>query len=128
MSIQRWPSNNDPLGESRKCKPMEVTVKLRLLLASALLMFVQIAMTHAQETVDVAKITCQQILKEELASPTHDIVLGLADTTTASVTARSSISEQSTTMRRKFAYIATKTPTRPFWMPSKTCSGWTNEV
>jgi len=78
MSIQRWPSNNDPLGESRKCKPMEVTVKLRLLLASALLMFVQIAMTHAQETVDVAKITCQQILKEELASPTHDIVLWLS--------------------------------------------------
>jgi acid stress chaperone HdeB len=78
MSIRRWPSNNDPLGESRKCKPMEVTVKLRLLLASALLMFVQIAMTHAQETVDVAKITCQQILKEELASPTHDIVLWLS--------------------------------------------------
>jgi acid stress chaperone HdeB len=78
MSIQRWPSNNDPLGESRKCKPMEVTVKLRLLLASALLMFVQIAMTHAQERVDVAKITCQQILKEELASPTHDIVLWLS--------------------------------------------------
>jgi len=78
MSIQRWPSNNDPLGESRKCKPMEVTVKLRLLLASALLMFVQVAMTHAQETVDVAKITCQQILKEELASPTHDIVLWLS--------------------------------------------------
>jgi len=78
MSIQRWPSNNDPLGESRKCKPVEVTVKLRLLLASALLIFVQIAMTHAQETVDVAKITCQQILKEELASPTHDIVLWLS--------------------------------------------------
>jgi hypothetical protein len=29
-------------------------------------------------TVDVAKITCQQILKEELASPTHDIVLWLS--------------------------------------------------
>ena len=54
---------------------MEVTVKIRLLLTSALFLFVQIPTMQAQETVDVAKITCQQILKEELASPTHDIVL-----------------------------------------------------
>jgi HdeA/HdeB family len=47
-------------------------------ITSALFLFVQIATTHAQETVDVAKITCQQILKEELASPTHDIVLWLS--------------------------------------------------
>ena len=56
---------------------MEVTVKIRLLLTSALFLFVQIPTMQAQETVDVAKITCQQILKEELASPTHDIVLWL---------------------------------------------------
>jgi hypothetical protein len=59
-------------------RPFDVTVKLRLLFTSALFLFVQIATMHAQETVDVAKITCQQILKEELPSPTHDIVLWLS--------------------------------------------------
>ena len=53
-------------------------MKIRLLLTSALFLFVQIPTMQAQETVDVAKITCQQILKEELASPTHDIVLWLS--------------------------------------------------
>jgi hypothetical protein len=57
---------------------MEETVKVRPLLTSALLMFVSIPTMQAQETVDVAKITCQQILKEQLASPTHDIVLWLS--------------------------------------------------
>jgi acid stress chaperone HdeB len=57
---------------------MEGTVKLRLLLTSALFLFVQITTMHAQETIDVAKITCAQILREELPSPTHDIVLWLS--------------------------------------------------
>src|SRR6516165_2085823 len=48
------------------CEPMEVTVKLRLLFTSALFLFGQTATMHAQETVDVPKITCQQILKEDL--------------------------------------------------------------
>src|SRR5215469_1497178 len=60
------------------CDPTEVTVKSRLLFTSALFLFVQIATMQAQEAVDVAKITCQQILKEDLASPTHDIVLWLS--------------------------------------------------
>jgi hypothetical protein len=59
-------------------RAMEATVKARLLLTSALFVFAQMPTMHAQETVDVAKITCQQILKEELASPTHDIVLWLS--------------------------------------------------
>src|SRR6516165_4618577 len=59
------------------CKLMEGTVKVRLLLTSALFLFVQIATTQAQETVDVAKITCQQIIGEQLAPPTHDIVMWL---------------------------------------------------
>jgi hypothetical protein len=59
-------------------RAMEVTVKLRLFLISALFLFAQIATMHAQETVDVAKITCQQILREQLPSPTHDIVLWLS--------------------------------------------------
>jgi hypothetical protein len=60
------------------CKPMEGTVKARLLLTSTLFLFVQIPTMQAQETIDVAKITCQQILQEDLASPTHDIVLWLS--------------------------------------------------
>ena len=58
-------------------RAMEGAVKLRLLLTSALFVFVQIATTQAQETVDVAKITCQQIIGEQLAPPTHDIVMWL---------------------------------------------------
>ena len=50
-------------------------MKLRPLFTGALFLFMQNATMQAQETVDVAKITCQQILKEDLASPTHDIVL-----------------------------------------------------
>ena len=57
------------------CK--EATVKLRLLFTSALFLFMQIATMHAQETVDVAKITCQQVIGEQLAPPTHDIVMWL---------------------------------------------------
>ena len=57
---------------------MEVIVKARLLLTSTLFLFAQMPTMQAQDTVDVAKITCQQILKEELASPTHDIVLWLS--------------------------------------------------
>ena len=45
---------------------MEVFVKARLLLTSALLMFVQILAPQAQVTVDFAKITCDQLFKEEL--------------------------------------------------------------
>ena len=33
---------------------------------------------QAQETVDVAKITCQQIIGEQLATPTHDVVMWLS--------------------------------------------------
>ena len=57
---------------------MEVTVKIRLLLTSALFLFVQIPTMQAQETIDVAKITCAQILREQLPPPTHDIVLWLS--------------------------------------------------
>ena len=56
---------------------MEVTVKLRLFLTSALFLFAQMPTMQAQETVDVAKITCQQVILEQLAPPTHDIVMWL---------------------------------------------------
>ena len=58
---------------------MEVTVKLRLLLTSALLLFVQIPAPQAQSvTVDVAKITCDQLFKEELPWTSTYIILWLS--------------------------------------------------
>src|SRR5215470_17825009 len=54
-----------------------MTGKLPLLFTSALFVFVQIATMQAQETLDVAKITCQQVILEQLAPPTHDIVMWL---------------------------------------------------
>ena len=53
-------------------------MKLRLLLTGALFLFVQIPTTQAQETLDLAKITCQQFMGEQLATPSRDIVLLLA--------------------------------------------------
>jgi hypothetical protein len=57
---------------------MEGAVKLRLLLTSALLLFVQIPTMQAQETLDLAKITCEQFAMEQLAAPSRDIALFLA--------------------------------------------------
>jgi hypothetical protein len=54
---------------------MEVTVKLRLLLTSALFLFAQMPMMQAQETVDLAKITCEQFIMEKLAWTSRDVVL-----------------------------------------------------
>jgi len=57
---------------------MEVTVKFRLFLTSALFLFAQMPAMQAQETLDLAKITCQQFMGEQLATPSRDIVLLLA--------------------------------------------------
>ena len=57
---------------------MEVIVKARLLLTSALLMFVQIPAPQAQVTVDVVKITCEQLLMQALPWTSRDIVLWLS--------------------------------------------------
>jgi acid stress chaperone HdeB len=53
-------------------------VKLRLLFTSGLFLFTQMPTMQAQETLDLAKITCQQLVGEQLASPSRDIVLLLA--------------------------------------------------
>jgi hypothetical protein len=50
-------------------------VKLRLLLTSALFVFVQIPTMHAQETADVAKITCEQLRLEKLARSSHEVIV-----------------------------------------------------
>ena len=53
-------------------------MKVRLLLTSALFLFAQMPTMQAQETVDLAKITCDQLLGEKLASPSRDVVLWLS--------------------------------------------------
>jgi hypothetical protein len=58
--------------------PTEVTLKIRLFLTGALFLFAQALPMQAQETVDVAKITCEQLLGEKLARPSRDIVLWLS--------------------------------------------------
>jgi hypothetical protein len=47
-------------------------MKARLLVASALLMLVQIPAPRAQVTVDVVKITCEQLSMEELPITSRD--------------------------------------------------------
>jgi hypothetical protein len=54
---------------------MEGTMKLRLLLISALFLFMQISTMQAQEMIDVAKITCEQLALEQLKLPSRDVVL-----------------------------------------------------
>jgi acid stress chaperone HdeB len=56
---------------------MEVALKLRLLLTSAVFLFAQSPTTQAQETLDLTKITCEQFLGEKLATPSRDVVLWL---------------------------------------------------
>ena len=56
---------------------MEAIVKARLLLTSALLMFVQTP-AQAQVTVDVSKITCEQVLLEKLPWTEGEIELWLS--------------------------------------------------
>jgi acid stress chaperone HdeB len=57
---------------------MEATVKVRLLLTSALSLFVSIPTMQAQVTVDVVKITCEQLLTQALPWTSRDIVLWLS--------------------------------------------------
>ena len=60
-------------------RAMEGIVKVRLLLTSALFLFVQIPAPQAQSvTVDVAKITCEQLFKEQLPWPSTYIILWLS--------------------------------------------------
>ena len=56
---------------------MEGTVKPRLLLTSALFLFVQMPTMQAQETLDLAKVTCEQLQGEKLAYISRDIMLVL---------------------------------------------------
>jgi HdeA/HdeB family len=59
-------------------RAMEGTVKVRLLLTSALFLFAQIPTMQAQVTVDVSKITCEQLSMEQLPFSSRDVVLWLS--------------------------------------------------
>ena len=53
-------------------------MKVRLLLTSALFLFVQIPTMQAQVTVDVVRITCEQLEMQALPWTSTDIVLWLS--------------------------------------------------
>jgi hypothetical protein len=57
---------------------MEVTVKFRLLLTSALFLFAQVPTVQAQVTVDVVKITCEQLSMEQLPFNSRDVIMWLS--------------------------------------------------
>jgi len=57
---------------------MEVTVKARLLLTSALFVFAQTPTVQAQVTVDVVKITCEQLSMEQLPFNSRDVIMWLS--------------------------------------------------
>jgi hypothetical protein len=57
---------------------MEKIMKARLLLTSVLFVFMQIPTMQAQVTVDVAKITCDQLFKAELPWTSTYIILWLS--------------------------------------------------
>ena len=53
-------------------------MKLRLLLTSALFVFVQVSAPQAQVTVDVVKITCEQLTMAALPFTSRDVILWLS--------------------------------------------------
>jgi acid stress chaperone HdeB len=57
---------------------MEGTVKPRMLLTSTLFLFAQMPTTQAQVTLDVSKITCEQVLMEKLAWTEREVELWLS--------------------------------------------------
>jgi hypothetical protein len=68
---------SDLLPACQVCKLVEETMKVQLLLISALVMLAQIPRSQAQVTVDVAKITCAQFLVDEIA-PSEYVAMWLS--------------------------------------------------
>jgi len=58
-------------------RAMEATVKLRLLLTSTLFVFAQIPTMQAQVTIDVSKITCEQVVMEQFEWTQREVVFWL---------------------------------------------------
>jgi hypothetical protein len=110
---------------SQVCKLMEGTVKVRLLLTSALLMFVQIPAPQAQGTVDVAKITCEDYFTDKITFSQY-VVMWLSGYYNGK--RNNTIIDPDAAKKKggKLTYIATNTVKRPSWKPSRTCSALTN--
>ena len=53
-------------------------MKLRLLLTSALFLFAQMPTMQAQESLNLAKVTCEQFMMEKLAYSSRDVALWLS--------------------------------------------------
>jgi len=105
---------------------MEVTVKARLLLTSALFVFVQITAPQAQVTVDVSKITCEQLLMEKPV-PAKYVVLWLSGYYNGKRNNTIIEPEAMDKNEEKVDFTATNTAKRLSWMPSRTSSAWANE-
>src|SRR5437660_401635 len=99
---------------------MEGTMKGRLLLTSALFVFVQIP-AQAQVTVDVSKITCEQYFMNTITFSQY-VVMWLSGYYNGK--RNNTIIEPDAVKKNeeKVTYIATNTAKRPSWMPSRTCS------
>ena len=100
-------------------------MKGRLLLTSALLVFVQMP-TQAQVTVDVSKITCEQYMKDTITFSQY-IVMWLSGYYNGK---RNNTIIQPDAVKKnaeKATYIATNTAKRRSWMPPRTRSALTNE-
>jgi hypothetical protein len=57
---------------------MEKIMKAQMFLTSALFVFMQIPTMQAQVTVDVAKVTCDELFKEETQWTSGEIILWLS--------------------------------------------------
>ena len=99
-------------------------MKARLLLTSALFLFVQISTMQAQVTVDVSKITCEQVLMEKLAWTEREIELWLSGYYHGK---RNDTIVEPEAVGKNKEKLATNTPIRPSWMPSRMCWAGTNE-
>src|SRR5262249_42266882 len=110
---------------------MEVTVKLRLLLTSALFLFAQMPTMQTQETLDLAKITCEQFMMEKLAYTSRDVVVWLSgyyngkrNNTIIEPQTIKKHEEQHEQQVNSYCY---KHAIRLSWTPSRTCSALINE-
>ena len=103
-------------------------MKARLLLTSALLMFVQIIPSQAQERLDVAKITCKQYFFDEITFSQY-VVMWLSGYYNGK--RNNTIIEPDAIKKNEEKvnqYCHGHRDTTASWMPSRSCSVSTNEV
>ena len=102
-------------------------MKTRLLLTSVLFLFVQIPTMQAQVTVDVIKITCQQIVMGELPWTQRDVVLWLSGYYNGKRDSTIVELETITKNEEKVAQYCYQHRDTTSWMLPGSSSAWTNE-